>query len=150
MRRAERPRLSTALNCTSPGDAEHRRRGFTKHIHAVFLTLVALLAALFTGEIALRAYHVVKARTVEQLRFIERDGRLGWKATADYQVRYRVRSGAGAEQTVTYSSVRKGFRVFGDVNSTRPKLLIIGDSFTQAVNMPTDKTYPALLSKALH
>jgi lysophospholipase L1-like esterase len=86
---------------------------------------------------------------VEQLRFIERDDRLGWKATANYQVRYRVRSGDGAEQTVTYSSVENGFRVWGEVNTTRPKVLFIGDSFTQAVNIPTDKTYAALLSKAL-
>jgi len=86
-------------------------------------------------EIALRAYYAHKNRTVEQVSFIERDDRLGWKATANYYVRYRVRSGDGAEQTVTYSSVENGFRVLGDVNTTRPKVLFIGDSFTKAVNI---------------
>lgn len=118
-------------------------------IHSVVLTLVALVAALLTAEIALRAYHVLKGRTAEPPRTIERDGRLGWKATADYQVRYRVPGGEGTEQTVTYSAVRNGFRVWGDTSTSRPKLLIIGDSYTQAINVPTDKTYPALLSKAL-
>src|SRR5438128_10144608 len=97
MQRAEPQQLPSALNCISPRDAEQRRREFTKHIQSVFLTLVALVAALLMCEMALRAYHVLRDRTVEQLRFIERDDRLGWKATANYQVRYRVRSGDGAD-----------------------------------------------------
>lgn len=116
----------------------------------LFLTLVALVAALFMCEMALRAYRVLKDRTIEPLRFIERDDRLGWKATANYQVRYRVRNSDGTERTVTYSSQANGFRMFGDVNATRPKLLFIGDSFTQADNIPTSQTYAALLAKALH
>ena len=113
------------------------------------MTLIALAAALFMGEIALRAYHVLRDGTAQQLRFIELGDRLGWKATANYQVRYRLRGADAAQQTITYSSVGDGFRVWGDVSTTRPKLLIIGDSFTQAVNIPTEKTYAALLSKAL-
>src|SRR5438105_14746768 len=103
MRRAEPRQLPGALNCISAGDVEQGNREFTKHIPSVVLTLVALVAALITGELALRAYDVLRDRTAEQLRFIELDDRLGWKATANYQVRYRVRSGDGAEQMVTYS-----------------------------------------------
>ena len=89
----------------------------------LLLALLAVAAALLLGEMALRARHALKAGTAEPPGFIEPDARLGWKANA--------------------------FRVFGDVDAARPKLLVIGDSFTQAVNVPAGKTYAALLAAAL-
>jgi lysophospholipase L1-like esterase len=113
------------------------------------LMLLAVAAALLLGEAALRVYQALRAGTAQRPRFLQFDARLGWKATANYRVRYRARNSDGAEQAVTYSSAADGFRIFGDVRATRRKLLIIGDSFTQATNVSTDETYAALLSAAL-
>jgi lysophospholipase L1-like esterase len=81
--------------------------------------------------------------------FIERDTRLGWRAKANYQYRYRIEDANHKGQMITYSSVAGGFRLFGNAKSTGPKLLVIGDSFTQATSVSTADTYQALLGKAL-
>src|SRR5437867_3136868 len=45
--------------------------------------------------------------------------------------------------------MRGGFRRFGDPSSSRPKLLVVGDSFTHALEVSDDKTYYALLGDRL-
>jgi chemotaxis protein histidine kinase CheA len=49
-----------------------------------------------------------------------------------------------------YSTNADGFRSFGDVSATRRKLFVIGDSYTQAVDVSDDRTYHALLGKELN
>lgn len=44
---------------------------------------------------------------------------------------------------------RTSFRIFGDPDSARPKLLILGDSFTYARGVHPEKAYPGILSQGL-
>jgi hypothetical protein len=46
------------------------------------------------------------------------------------------------------SQDKNGFRVFGDADSDRPRVFVIGDSFTQAVEVSDDKAYYASLQEA--
>lgn len=80
---------------------------------------------------------------------IQLDRELGWRATEDYQESLTGITKGGKPYSVHRSPGRHGFRHFGDVNSVKPKLLIIGDSFTQATAVSDGKTYAALVGKAL-
>src|SRR5581483_7549683 len=115
------------------------------------VTLIAcgLIAGVGATEVVLRAYQSFESKWKRPLRFIVPDARLGWRANADYRVEYLRLGANGRRESVLYSSARDGFRVFGDLNSKQARLLIIGDSFTQAVNVATESTYAALLGKAL-
>ena len=112
-------------------------------------SLLGVVVGLALGEVSLRAYRAFKAGTTEQPTFTERDSLLGWRARAHYQVLHPVKNADGKVKTVLYSSVTGGFRLYGDVKATRLKVLVIGDSFTQAINVSTEETYPALLAEAI-
>jgi lysophospholipase L1-like esterase len=113
------------------------------------LSVLGLTVGLALGEVSLRAYRAFKTEASGQPTFIERDTLLGWRAKANYQVRYPVKNADGEVKMVPYSSVTGGFRLYGNTESRRLKVLVIGDSFTQATNVATEETYPALLAKAL-
>jgi len=115
----------------------------------VVITVGSLMVFGIIGEWALRRYAASQSGSTAPLRFLEGDSRTGWRSTADYSVQYRRKTADGVEHVVSYSSVAKGFRMYGDVTTKRRKLLIIGDSFTQAVNVTTGKTYGALLGDSL-
>jgi len=40
-----------------------------------------------------------------------------------------------------------GFQIYGDINSDKKKILIIGDSFTRCLQIPNNKTYYSYLNK---
>jgi lysophospholipase L1-like esterase len=113
------------------------------------ITVGTLVAFVLAGEWALRRHAESLSGTTQALRFIEGDERKGWRSTPDYSVTYRRKTADGVDHTVSYKSVEGGFRMRGDTSTTRPRLLIIGDSFTQAVNVETGKTYAALLADSL-
>ena len=113
------------------------------------LSVLGLAVGLALGEVSLRAYRAFKTGTSEQPTFTERDTLLGWRAKANYQVRYPVKNADGEVKTVLYSSVTGGFRLYGNVKATRLKLLVIGDSFTQATNVSTEETTPRCLPRRL-
>jgi hypothetical protein len=113
------------------------------------LGVLTVLSALLASEVALRALKRYATGTTAELGFNEPDDRLGWRSRANYEVRYRRKTADGVAHMVLYSAGTDGFRLYGNVNAKRPKLLIIGDSFTQTVNVTTHRTYGALLSNAL-
>ncbi len=60
------------------------------------------------------------------------DVELGWKATENYRAWRKERSKKGISYSVELSQNEYGFRMFGDISSSRPKVMVIGDSFTHA------------------
>jgi hypothetical protein len=54
------------------------------------------------------------------------------------------------DEIFTHKELNKhGFRVFGDVRSTKKKVLFVGDSYTQAIHVPREKTYYGMLQQRL-
>lgn len=83
------------------------------------------------------------------LSYLQPDSYLGW--ITQRNVRYELTKVDGCEQpySILYTTNQDGFRRFGDTASTRPKVLFIGDSFTQAIDASDDSTYFSLLGKQL-
>lgn len=88
-------------------------------------------------------------KTEGRVGAIRLDAELGWRATEDYEESLFGITKGGKTYAVHRSQLRHGFRHFGDLNSPKPKLLVIGDSFTQASAVSDTQTYAALVSRLL-
>ena len=118
------------------------------------LLLLGLLLAL--GEVVIRSVHLLRdgipffeSNAGGRVGPITLDSDLGWKATEHYQEALVEKTYGGALYQVRRSQAQYGFRRYGDVNARRPKMLVIGDSFTHATAVSDDRTYHALLSSLL-
>lgn len=119
------------------------------------ITAAVFVLSLFTGELAIRAIHLMR----DGIPFFESpagrvgpimlDQELGWRATADYEESVTQQTKRGASYAVHRSQRKYGFRRFGNLETRKPKLLVIGDSFTQATAVSDDKTYYAVLGDLL-
>ena len=74
---------------------------------------------------------------------------LGWKPTPNYHyVGPRTRH-ASTEQLEVFQN-ENGFRTFGDLSSKLPRIFVVGDSYTQAIEVSNDETYHSILGRALN
>lgn len=98
------------------------------------VTLVAL-------EVGLRGFFAVKNRWVRQKNDFSTS--LGWKTTENYHFKGRS-PGYGI---IDYSTTNDGFRAFGDVHTPKIRILVLGDSSTQAFQVSDGDTYYDFLRK---
>jgi len=110
-----------------------------KNIKSSFINLGLIMISIVIGmlivEAGLRGYFWAKSRvSTPPARF---EGYLGWQTTPNLR-NTQVWPGYGEVQ---YSSGPYGFRVFGDVNTDKMKILVIGDSFTNARQISDGKVY---------
>ena len=77
------------------------------------------------------------------------DEKLGWKVPKNYHFEGYQKDAQNVEYFVKFDTNQYGSRVFGDINSKKKKVLVIGDSFTDAINVSNDKTYYGILQKEL-
>lgn len=119
------------------------------------VTLACAVLILGVGEIAIRSVHLLRdgipffEDTGGRVGPITLDQELGWRATEHYQETLVEKTKAGIPYSVRRSQKQYGFRQFGDLNSSKPKMLVIGDSFTHAGAVSDNRTYYALLAKLL-
>jgi hypothetical protein len=124
------------------------------------LTNLAVLAVtvviiLVLGELTLRVVHYYKwkrplffaAQGVAQPLYP--DAKLGWRATENYNSRELARDAAGKTYQVCGSSDGNGFRFFGDPPSEKIKILVIGDSYTQAIEVSNARAYYGVMAAHL-
>lgn len=124
-------------------------------IASSFLTGFSLLLCLAMGEAATRLVHLLR----DGIPFFESmdgsigpitlDPTLGWRATEEYYERFIETKNDGEQYDASLSQGRYGFRRFGNLQSPKPKLLVIGDSFTQASGISDNRTYYALAGDRL-
>ena len=109
-----------------------------------------------TGELLIRTVHLLR----DGIPFFESpskgvgpislDSHLGWRATPNYK---QDLSESTAKEHRVYrvhrSQSTQGFRTYGNAATLRAKLLVIGDSVTQATAVSDDKTYHWLLGNKL-
>ena len=78
------------------------------------------------------------------------DAELGWKSTPNFKWKGMYPNLDGTKYPAELHFDARGFRAFGKVNSTRPKIFVLGDSVTQVVQVSDDKTYHAVMAQTLN
>lgn len=108
----------------------------------ILLACVATAFALGLAEGALRLWFGVAGRLAPRDREIAAG--IGWQPVANMSRDGDV-PGFGR---VRYHTGRGGFRLFGDPKTSKPKVLVLGDSFTEAVMVSDGETYYHRLAAA--
>ena len=115
---------------------------------------VALLAgsiacAVLLAEATVRAYHWTQGRPLSgDAPFLVRDAELGWRPNGNLSVERALVDASGTAYRARVSTERDGFRRFPDA-SGRPRILIIGDSFTHAVEVGDQHAYWAIFARRM-
>ena len=113
---------------------------------------VALLAGsvalgVLLAEAAVRAYHWTQGRPpFGDPPFLVRDAELGWRPNGNLSAERALVDASGTAYRARVTTERDGFRRFPDANG-RPRVLIIGDSFTHAVEVGDEHGYWAVLAR---
>jgi hypothetical protein len=124
----------------------------------ILLVLIAL-AIFFAGcEIATRLYYYIayeqwrgadSMRMPENKHLICYDEKLGWAPPKNYRHSSIAWDSAGEPYAADIRTNEYGFRVFGDVASSKKKILFIGDSYTAAASISGGKTYYGIIGETL-
>jgi len=113
--------------------------GKTTSARKAILVAVGLLATVLVLEVTLLSARYWRDGTLKAENSY--DPELGWVPTPNYTPRPRqIRDLAEVSRSRHYSTNAFGARLWG-TSPGRPKLLFIGDSFTQASDVSNDETY---------
>ncbi len=116
------------------------------------------------GEVAMRVYHLYKSNvpffaSIETLKWNTQarhahsplllDKEYGWISAPNYVYTGQGKNRDGSRYRLEVSFDDKGFRKYGNPSSGKKKILVIGDSFTQALDASDDKTYYTIVGGRL-
>src|SRR5262245_33273184 len=122
------------------------------------LPFFSVLFCVIAGEALVRMYHFFRwdisivdgqPTYVGDLSPITLDSELGWRATENYRSKGLKYSSDGSSYLATASQDERGFLMFGNLSSAKPRVFVIGDSFTQATAASDQQTYYAVLQRLL-
>jgi len=114
--------------------------------------LLAIVLLAVGGEVAIRAVHFYTEHVGDRMnpKRITLDEELGWLATPDFHYEGELVDAGGASYPVSIRTNSQGYRMFGDPEVTnRKKVLFLGDSYTQAMQVSNDRTYYSILKDRL-
>jgi len=77
------------------------------------------------------------------------DKQWGWRPAPNYNFIGTKEDASGNSYPVVIHIDENGFRTFGDLKSNKKKVLVLGDSYTHAVDVSDDKTYYSLLGQMM-
>ena len=110
---------------------------------AIAMLIFTLLFSL-TAETAIRFFNLMRNKGKNVPTFIRYSKSMGWEVMPQVlQQTYYLNSYG----FVKYLTNENGFRSFGDINSKKKKILIIGDSYTHAINISNGYTYYDYLAR---
>jgi len=110
-------------------------RGITKQ-DAILLVISSLLALIF-GDVI---FNVVFGPTYKATKY-------GWTAAENQTTRHPVQDQPGEFRTVENRYFTGGFKRWGNLNSSKAKVLILGDSLTEMVQVSNGEEWYAYLEK---
>jgi len=131
-------------------------RRFAPYILTVFATVVIFL---ISGELFTRGYHYFvykygcgkdRVSIIQENRcLVVLDEKMGWRVIENYRFNSMKKDAAGRRYLAKVETNRYGFREFGAIYTTKKKILLIGDSFTNASQISNDKTYYGIIKNIL-
>ena len=99
------------------------------------IVLIGIGAFIFI-EIMLRS--IISIRYNFYVNSISDSEKLGWKTIENVKL---ISKPMGYDRKIEFLTEKYGFRKFGKTNTKKRKILIIGDSFTEGVNVNNDEVY---------
>ena len=135
-------------------------KDYWRTVSPLLLVLSAIITFVIAGEILLRIYHFLwwdisvidgqpRRQSSPRIAPIAFDDQLGWRATENYHFNETKQSFDGTPYFARVSQDSRGFRLFGELSTSKPKVFVIGDSMTQAVEVSDDQTYYSRLKRLL-
>ena len=107
----------------------------------MLLSVATTLVALLLAEGGLRLVFAVRSWTAPESRRLA--GVIGWRPVANLLVERDL----PAFGHVRYQTTRDGFRMYGNPSSSKVKVLVLGDSFTEGGTVSSGETYYEQLSR---
>jgi hypothetical protein len=108
----------------------------------MLLSVASMVVALTVAEGGVRIWFAARSAWQPQDRVVA--DTIGWRPVANLSYDRDL----PAFGRIHYSTVRGGFRVFGNPASSKPKILVLGDSFTEAMMVSDGDTYYQRLAAA--
>ncbi|MDX2133865.1 MAG: SGNH/GDSL hydrolase family protein [Saprospiraceae bacterium] len=110
--------------------------------------LVVLLVMIALGEAVFRTMVFFRSRQYPTYTTTS-DPELGSRAIENFVWKGSVNDVDDHPYELNFSTDDRGFRMFGNPNTTKKKVLFIGDSFTHAIEVSNDKTFYGLVADSL-
>lgn len=115
-------------------------------IFGIVTVLISLIVIFLICEVLMRGYQFLRSPSPS----IVMDSELGWKPGPNIDFLSVVADAGGEYYALRITSDENGFRMFGDINSSdKKKVLFIGDSYTQAMEVSDRHIYFAHLQRDL-
>ena len=116
----------------------------------IIVVLCAVLLSLVAAELLARFHYFMNGEAFFGRSHSEnmKDPQKGWKATPLFAVQETLRDASGHSYNLVFHQDKEGFREFQDLGR-RPRILVIGDSFTQDRYASDNKTWYAEIGKRL-
>ncbi|MEO1262352.1 MAG: hypothetical protein AAFZ15_26330 [Bacteroidota bacterium] len=121
------------------------RKKFLFPLITFCLTLLILWGL---GEVAFRALLAFRSTGYPTAATVVHP-KMGWTAKPNFNFSGTVTDAAGTDYDIQLAVDENGFKYFGDPASGKKKLLVVGDSYTHAIEVSNDKTYYGLLKDSL-
>ena len=119
-----------------------------KNIFILVQIILILISPLIIAETLLLSIHHYKYNTGFSSPYsLEENDVLGWSPKPNYNLSYQAKDYSGETFQVVYKTESRGFRLYGDINSNKKKILFVGDSFTHARDIDALKTFYGLFSE---
>jgi lysophospholipase L1-like esterase len=118
-------------------------------------TLFLLIILLVIGEVGFRAYYALKKISIEKpeaappYNTAEKEAKLGWRPKSNYLFDGKMKDADGIEYDIHLTTTENGFRQFGNLDTDKPKVFFLGDSYTQSVEVSDDKVFYKIISDSL-
>jgi lysophospholipase L1-like esterase len=107
----------------------------------------SVVLGLLLAEATVRAYDWSQGHPLlGDAPFLVSDPELGWRPNGDLSVERALVDASGTPYRARVTTGRDGFRRFPDANGRR-RILIIGDSFTHAVEVSDERAYWAVFAR---
>ncbi len=126
-----------------------RKNVLTNLVLVAVATLVSLLALEAAVRVSQYLRFSVSVFAVDNRGPLIVDEKLGWRAMPNYVRDGTWHDAAGRTYPLQMSTDANGFRRFGDLQAQRPKLFIVGDSYTHAIETSNGQTYFDVLGESV-
>lgn len=117
----------------------------------LFFGLLMALVALLFGELITRGFKLAGKKHILTPPYdnAQKDELLGWKTKPNYTFSGKMKDSENQPYPVDLRYDQNGFKAFGKIQTTKPKIFFIGDSYTSSIEVSNEKAYFNLIGDSL-